>query len=72
MLASDMTAQHAQTVTDGLRKGEYKILFVSPERFVTSSFVSLLQSVPQVAAIYMLLSLFVHVFVAIGIARRRR
>ena len=48
MLASDMTPQHAQTVTEGLRKGEYKILFVSPERFVTSSFVSLLQSVQQV------------------------
>jgi superfamily II DNA helicase RecQ len=48
MLASDMTQQQAHAVTDGLRKGDYKILFVSPERFVTSSFVALLQSIPQV------------------------
>jgi superfamily II DNA helicase RecQ len=48
MLASDMTQQQAHAVTEGLRKGEYKILFVSPERFVTCSFVTLLQSVPQV------------------------
>jgi superfamily II DNA helicase RecQ len=48
MLASDMTQQQAFAVTEGLRKGEFKILFVSPERFVTSSFVTLLQTVPQV------------------------
>ena len=38
-------------MTEGLRKGEYKILFVSPERFVTSSFVTLLQTVPQVCGL---------------------
>ena len=39
-------------MTEGLRKGEYKILFVSPERFVTSSFVTLLQTVPQVCGLW--------------------
>jgi superfamily II DNA helicase RecQ len=58
MLASDMTQQQAHAVTDGLRKGDYKILFVSPERFVTSSFVALLQSVPQVLQHALCLYLF--------------
>ncbi len=66
MLASDMTQQQAHTVTEGLRRGEYKILFVSPERFVRCSFVALLQSVPEVLMMVLMLLMVVMMMVMVA------